>query len=177
MQSPVYYLPEAPEALHADRGPYSFEPAASGLQPPVGEDRVAEQRPTIISASNDDFVIKQHTYQMCPNCPTFSIPIPVPKSAASQSSEVEDAFENNPLELFYKVVNPYTIDPGYEYQHGEEPESLFSKLSSILSPIIASARASLAPLLGDNSDTTSNSLDSSTFSDRLSTVWIKIIPN
>ena len=144
----------------------------------------------MVAASNDDFVIKQHTYQMCPNCPTFSIPIPVPKSAASQSSEVEDAYENNPLELFYKVVNPYTIDPGYEYQHGEEPESLFSKLSSILSPIIASARASLAPLLGDNlapllgdnllgdnSDTTSNSLDSSTFSDRLSTVWIKIIPN
>ena len=132
---------------------------------------------SVVAASNDDFVIKQHTYQMCPNCPTFSIPIPVPKSAASQSSEVEDAFENNPLELFYKVVNPYTIDPGYEYQHGEEPESLFSKLSSLLSPIIASARASLAPLLGDNSDTTTNSLDSSTFSDRLSTVWIKIIPN
>ena len=137
----------------------------------------------MVAASNDDFVIKQHTYQMCPNCPTFSIPIPVPKSAASQSSEVEDAFfETNPLELFYKVVNPYTIDPGYEYQHGEQPESLFSKLSSVLSPIIASARASLAPLLGDNllgdnSDTTSNSLDSSTFSDRLSTVWIKIIPN
>ena len=139
----------------------------------------------MVAASNDDFVIKQHTYQMCPNCPTFSIPIPVPKSAASQSSEVEDAFfENNPLELFYKVVNPYTIDPGYEYQHGEQPESLFSKLSSVLSPIIASARASLAPLLGepstllgDNSDTTTNSLDSSPFSDRLSTVWIKIIPN
>ena len=81
MQSPVYYLPEAPEALHADRGPYSFEPAASGLQPPVGEDRVAEQRPTIISASNDDFVIKQHSYQMCPTCPTFTIPIPIPKAA------------------------------------------------------------------------------------------------
>ena len=133
---------------------------------------------SVVAASNDDFVIKQHTYQMCPNCPTFSIPIPVPKSAASQSSEVGNAFfENNPLELFYKVVNPYTIDPGYEYQHGEQPESLFSKLSSVLSPIIASARASLAPLLGDNSDTTTNSLDSSTFSDRLSTVWIKMIPN
>ena len=80
MQSPVYYLPEAPEALHADRGPYSFEPAASGLQPPVGEDRAAERRPTIISASNDDFVIKQHSYQMCPTCPTFTIPIPIPKA-------------------------------------------------------------------------------------------------
>ena len=43
---------------------------------------------SVIAASNEDFVIKQHTYQMCPNCPTFSIPIPVPKSAASQVSEV-----------------------------------------------------------------------------------------
>ena len=42
----------------------------------------------VMAASNEDFVIKQHTYQMCPNCPTFSIPIPVPKSSASQVSEV-----------------------------------------------------------------------------------------
>ena len=67
-------------------------------------------------------------------------------------------------------MNPYTIDPGYEYQHGEEPVSLFSRLSSLLSPIFASARASLAPLLGDSN---SNSLEPSTFSDRLSTVGSK----
>ena len=145
-----------PDSLHADRSPYTFEPAGqAGQGPPAVNVRAfflllsliikncalfcPAQVPnpgalsSVVAASNDDFVIKQHTYQMCPNCPTFSIPIPVPKSAASQSSEVGDAFfENNPLELFYKVVNPYTIDPGYEYQHGEQPESLFSKLSSLL---------------------------------------------
>merc|ERR1712088_40290 len=155
-EEPVYFLNGDPDSLHADRSPYTFEPAGqAGQGPPAVNVPNPGALSSVVAASNDDFVIKQHTYQMCPNCPTFSIPIPVPKSAASQSSE---------------VVNPYTIDPGYEYQHGEEPESLFSKLSSLLSPIIASARASLAPLLGDNSDTTSNSLGSSTFSDRLSTV-------
>ena len=139
--------------------------------------------PSVVAASNEDFVIKQHTYQMCPNCPTFSIPIPVPKSAASQVSEVRfPLFSGKMLTIPSKVVNPYTIDPGYEYQHGEEPVSLFSRLSSFLSsfsssssflsPIIASARASLAPILGDSSilGSDSNSLEPSTFSDRLSTV-------
>ena len=31
-------------------------------------------------ADSGDFVIKEHTYTMCPGCPSFSIPIPIPKS-------------------------------------------------------------------------------------------------
>ena len=34
-----------------------------------------------MTASNEDFIIREHTYKMCPECPTFSIPIPIPKSA------------------------------------------------------------------------------------------------
>merc|ERR1719305_571992 len=147
-EPPVYFLTGDPDSLHADRSPYTFEPASQG---PAANVPSPGALPSVVAASNEDFVIKQHTYQMCPNCPTFSIPIPVPKSAASQVSE---------------VVNPYTIDPGYEYQHGEEPVSLFSRLSSILSPIFASARTSLAPILGNDS---SNSLEPSTFS-RLSSL-------
>ena len=72
--SPVYYSPEEPSLIHSDRSPYSFEPAASGL----------ERRPVsgIMTASNEDFVIQEHTYKMCPECPTFSIPIP--KVSASE---------------------------------------------------------------------------------------------
>ena len=96
--------------------------------------------PSVVAASNEDFVIKQHTYQMCPNCPTFSIPIPVPQSAASQVSEVRfPSFSGKMLTIPPKVVNPYTIDPGYEYQHGEEPVSLFSRLSSFLSSFSSSS--------------------------------------
>ena len=69
--SPVYFLAEDPDSLHADRSPYMFEPADNHL--------ALQQSTAVISASNEDFVIKQHTYQMCPQCPSFSIPIPVPK--------------------------------------------------------------------------------------------------
>ena len=55
----------------------------------------SNQQSSVITASSDDFIIKQHTYQMCPTCPTFSIPIPVPKSSASSGGEVGLAFELN----------------------------------------------------------------------------------
>ena len=76
---PVYFISEDPDSLHADRSPYSFEPADTQQSSP--------HQAAVIAASNEDFVIKEHTYQMCPGCPSFSIPIPVPKSSSS-SSEV-----------------------------------------------------------------------------------------
>ena len=33
-----------------------------------------------MAASNQDFIIKDHTYKMCPTCPTFSVPVPIPKT-------------------------------------------------------------------------------------------------
>ena len=47
-----------------------------------------------MAASNDDFVIKEHTYKMCPECPTFSIPIPIPKSAAQDNIQNKDYLES-----------------------------------------------------------------------------------
>merc|ERR1719430_62312 len=91
--SPVYFISEDPDSLHADRSPYSFVPADTHS--------AYQQHAAVMAASNEDFVIKEHTYQMCPGCPSFSIPIPVPKSS-SPSSE---------------VINPYNSDPGYEFQH------------------------------------------------------------
>ena len=88
---PVYYVVEEQDKLHDDRSPYNFEPAdthtsftsaiadytqAGGYNPkndPLGAGPGAAQDP-------GDFVIKEHTYTMCPGCPTFSIPIPIPKS-------------------------------------------------------------------------------------------------
>jgi len=140
--SPVYFLNEDPDSLHADRSPYTFEPAAQVPAP-------SNQQSSVITASSDDFIIKQHTYQMCPTCPTFSIPIPVPKSSASSGGE---------------VTNPYSSDPGYQYQHGESA-SLASRLMSWASPLLDTARSRLASLMGP----TSNSLEpAATFSDRLS---------
>lgn len=139
---PVYFLSEDPDSLHADRSPYTFEPAAQQAQQ-------SARQPAVMAASNEDFVIKQHTYQMCPSCPTFSIPIPVPKSAVGQLAEVTD---------------PYASDPGYAYQHGE-PSTIVSRLTSWAAPLLASARASMAGLMGQKA---ANALDTTTFSDRLS---------
>merc|ERR1712109_84730 len=75
---PVYFITEDPDSLHADRSAYSFEPADSHSTIP---------QQAVIAASNEDFVIKEHTYQMCPGCPSFSIPIPVPKES-SETNEV-----------------------------------------------------------------------------------------
>jgi hypothetical protein len=32
-------------------------------------------------------VIKEHTYTMCPGCPTFSIPVPIPKANLVEQQE------------------------------------------------------------------------------------------
>ena len=76
----VYYLSEQPDALHADRNPYNFEPASTNYVTNFEERVSHQQSPSIMKASNDDFVIQEQVYQMCPDCPVFSIPIPIPKS-------------------------------------------------------------------------------------------------
>ncbi len=37
----------------------------------------------IVQPSSEDFVIREHTYSMCPGCPTFKIPVPIPKETLS----------------------------------------------------------------------------------------------
>ena len=59
-----------------------------------------------MTASSDDFVIQEHTYKMCPECPTFSIPIPIPKvSAAEDRHETAPSTKNSETEetIFDKV--------------------------------------------------------------------------
>ena len=88
---PVYYVVEEQDKLHDDRSPYNYEPADTHTSftsaiadytqagaynkknDPLGAGPGAAQDP-------GDFIIKEHTYTMCPGCPTFSIPIPIPKS-------------------------------------------------------------------------------------------------
>jgi len=38
----------------------------------------------IAPAKKSDFVVKEHIYTMCPGCPTFSIPIPIPVASLRQ---------------------------------------------------------------------------------------------
>ena len=113
----MYYLSEEPHTLHTDRSPYSFEPASSSPTLGLGNilNRVDSQQANIMAASNEDFIIKDHTYQMCPTCPTFSIPIPVPKAAVSSSPDL-------------------TVTSGHQYKHRQEP-SLIDRIGSFLDDV------------------------------------------
>jgi len=105
----VYYLPEDPLTLHSDRSPYNYEPSSARLVPQYIQERQGEsgQSPGIMIASNDDFVIKEHTYKMCPDCPTFSIPIPIPKSASrdkvQQTENLMERGHSGEQNLFTKI--------------------------------------------------------------------------
>ena len=144
--SPVYFISEDPDSLHADRSPYSFEPADTHSAP--------QPQAAVLAASNEDFVIKEHTYQMCPGCPSFSIPIPVPRSSSSSDSQ---------------VINPYNSDPGYEFQHIKE-ESIMDKIMAVIQPAIDTAKQTVQGFL--NEDTEINEISHEGFSDRLSSVGV-----
>ena len=149
--SPVYFISEDPDSLHADRSPYSFEPADTHS--------AHQQQAAVMAASNEDFVIKEHTYQMCPGCPSFSIPIPVPKSSSSPDSE---------------VINPYNSDPGYEFQHIKE-ESIMDKIMAVIQPAIDTAKHTVQGFL--NAPVDSNDVTEKGFSDRLSSVEVAENPD
>lgn len=136
--SPVYYVNQDLEDLHADRSPYMFEPAdtQSTYTDQYTQYNMGSQQSglygsgqTVLAASNEDFVIKEHTYQMCPGCPTFDIPIPVPRTALTGSSD---------------PINPYNLDPGYEYQYVRNEtllQKLGNKIIATVEPIINTAKS------------------------------------
>merc|ERR1719225_398912 len=80
---PVYYVVEEPDSLHSDRSPYDFEPADTHTSL---SSQVADYTQSGYTQKNSgDFVIKEHSYTMCPGCPTFSIPVPIPKTSLGGS--------------------------------------------------------------------------------------------
>ena len=122
----MYFLSEEPDSLHSDRSPYSFEPASSGPGLENLISRADSGAASVMVASNEDFLIKEHTYKMCPDCPTFSIPIPVPKASVSSSPD---------------IIQPYS--PVYEAQH--QP-SVIDRIGTFLD----SARTTLTNMLGQS---------------------------
>ena len=65
----MYYVVEEPDSLHSDRSPYDFEPADTHTSL---SSQVADYTQSGYTQKNSgDFVIKEHSYTMCPGCPTF----------------------------------------------------------------------------------------------------------
>jgi hypothetical protein len=107
-----------------------------------------------IQADEQNFEIQEQTYQMCPGCPTFSIPIPIPRQAAEP--EVFDPFANG-------------YDSGLEAEEGLI-QGITKKIVKTISPAINKARSWL-----ESNDLTKNFVDSEdgalqAFTDRLSSV-------
>lgn len=73
-----------------------------------------QQQPgaAVFPADNKDFVIEMQTYQQCPGCPAFSVPVPVPRFSADTSPVTER----------------------------KEEQTLFGRLAAIVKPAIARAK-------------------------------------
>ena len=87
-----YYVFEQPDSLHSDRSPYNFEPADNHASSVVSDYTQRGQFHQQQQSSPNDFVIKEHTYTMCADCPQFSIPVPIPKATLQERHEQEGEY-------------------------------------------------------------------------------------
>lgn len=81
-----------------DKSAYTFEPS----DPYASQ----QQQANVLQASQDDFVIRQQTYQSCPGCPTFSIPVPVPKASAFPNEVSTPLKKKTIMERLMALVQP-----------------------------------------------------------------------
>jgi len=58
----------------------------------------------VFPADNEDFVISMQTYQQCPGCPAFSVPVPVPRYP--DTAVTERAEERSLLGRLAEIVRP-----------------------------------------------------------------------
>ena len=161
---PVYYVVEEPDSLHADRSPYNYEPAdtqtsfssavadytQAGANDPLGLGGTSAQ------ADSNDFIIKEHTYTMCPGCPTFSIPIPIPKATLEQPQRPQPGIGGYPY-----------YDSKIDYQFARNKtflEKIGDRIVSTVQGIQSSALKMFNPIVAAGGNLFSgedNSVDSS----------------
>jgi len=82
-----------------DTSAYTFEPA----DPYAWQQQ--QQHANVLPASNEDFIIQQKTYQSCPDCPSFSIPVPVPKNSISSIPTQEKSLMARLVDLMQPALN------------------------------------------------------------------------
>jgi len=149
---PVYYVVEEPDSLHSDRSPYDFEPADTHTSL---SSHVADYTQSgLTQATSGDFVIKEHSYTMCPGCPTFSIPVPIPKailgavgaSAAGGKVDYQHARNRTFLEkIGDRIVNGF--------------EKVQDTVLSVIDPILETGESFLG--IEDDENTLQEKIDSS----------------
>ena len=91
---------------------YTFSPLHHYEQ----QQQLQQGLPTVMEADQDDFLIQEQTYQLCPGCPTFSVPVPVPKATEFYQQEPEQK------SLFSRLADMVTpaIETAREFFRGAE---------------------------------------------------------
>ena len=91
---------------------YTFSP----LQHYEQQQQLQQGLPTVMEADQDDFLIQEQTYQLCPGCPTFSVPVPVPKATEFYQQEPE---QKSLFSRLADMVSP-AIETAREFFRGAE---------------------------------------------------------
>ena len=102
---------------------YTFSP----LQHYEQQQQLQQGLPTVLEADQDDFVIQEQTYKMCPTCPTFSVPVPIPKTDDFYQEKSE---EKSIFSRIAEMVSP-AIETAREF-FNRIPESPVDTISSRL---------------------------------------------
>ena len=90
--------------------------------------------PTVMEADQDDFLIQEQTYQMCPGCPTFSVPVPIPKASEFYQEKPE---EKSLFSRLAEMVSPAIqtardfFNRRPEEGHGGQVDSITSRVDNL----------------------------------------------
>jgi len=108
---------------------YTFEPANSYVSQnqhqqaaflPANSFISQDQQAAVLPASNEDFVIQQQTYQSCPTCPTFSIPVPVPKASYNEVASPHKK-KRNIMDRLMDLIKP-AVESAREFFNDDNDE-------------------------------------------------------
>ena len=120
-------------------------------------------------ADNKDFVIEMQTYQQCPGCPAFSVPVPIPRFSADTSPVTERKEEKTLLGRLAAIVKPAIARAKEFFRVGDsapvdqissridtgagQSSSFRAGQSKLAAPLVASLAAvgfGLASMFGNN---------------------------
>lgn len=131
--------------MHSDRSPYDFEPADThtSLSSQVNE----YTRSGLTQATSGDFVIKEHSYTMCPGCPTFSIPVPIPKTVLG-TSESKIEYQHARNRTFLEKIGDRIVNGFNRIQ---------TKVKEVIDPVLETGQSFLG--IEDNVNTIQEKID------------------
>jgi len=115
----------------------------------------------VFPADNKDFVIEMQTYQQCPGCPTFSVPVPIPKFSADTTPVTERKEEKTLLGRLAAIVKPAIARAKEFFRVGDSApvDQISSRVdtvagqSKLAAPLVASLAAvgfGLVSMFGNN---------------------------